>query len=442
MPLVTNLVDDKSPLIQYDSTWKTGTSTDDQALDQYYHSTATTNDVMNGHATFTFNGTAIWWYGSLRDNHGTFLVQIDNDTYGPYNGYSAVDQFLVPIFNISGLNQGTHQLTLTNTGSGSTIYVAADAIVWQSDVGGEDDQLVTETIDDPDPRFQYQDSLWISPSDVDVYSNGTGHHTEEQTSATLTFTVQMVTLFGKTGPSNGPYTVQLDGGQTNTYNATINLPYYGITLFHADNLGSGQHQLTITNSPSAGGQGLGIDYAIVSSLSSTTTTSSSSYSQSTSSKQLSTGAIVGIAVPAAIAALSFFLAFCFYRKWKAAEAIQNQLLSVYTSQRPQEAAAGFTTSLDARGHQSSGNAYQRAAGDGWEGVIYPPRPAVSRPGSRPRGARATVGPVPLSSQPLRGPRQGSVDHPRLEGGGVHQRTASPTTTELPNYSQVVGANGR
>ncbi|KAI6101741.1 hypothetical protein EDD16DRAFT_1648126, partial [Pisolithus croceorrhizus] len=350
---------------------------------------------------------------------------------------------LVPIFNISGLNQGAHQLTLTNTGSGTTLYVGADlVIVWQSNVGNDDDQLITETIDDPDPRFQYQGSLWSSPSDVTVYSNGTGHYTEEQTSATLTFTGEMVTLFGKTGPSNGPYTVQLDGGQTNTYNATINLPYYGITLFHADNLGSGQHQLTITNSPSASGQGLGIDYAIVSSLLSTTTTSSSSYPQSTSSKQLSTGAIVGIAIPAATAALSFFLAFYFYRKWKAAEATRNQLHSIYTSRRPQGAATGFTTSLDARGHQSSGNAYQRAAGDGSEGVTYPPRPAVFRPGNRPGGVEDTAEPVPLSSQPLGGPRRESFDHSRLEGGGVHQWVASTTTTELPNYSQIIRASGR
>ncbi|KAI6003313.1 hypothetical protein F5J12DRAFT_722726 [Pisolithus orientalis] len=268
MPLVTNLIDDKSPLIQYDSTWLPGTSADDQLEDQYYHGTFTTNNVTNGQVTFTFNGTGIWWYSARRNNHGTFVVQVDDNTYGPYDGYSVEEQFMVPIFNITDLNQGTHKLTLTNTGSGTTLYVGADLIVWQSNVGNEDDQLITETIDDSDSRFQYQESLWDSPSDVNLYSNGTGHYTEEQTSATLTFTVRdMVTLFGKTGTSNGPYTVQLDGGQTNTYNATANLPYYGITLFHADNLGSGQHKLTITNAPSTSGQGLGIDYALVSNLS-------------------------------------------------------------------------------------------------------------------------------------------------------------------------------
>ncbi|KAI5985100.1 hypothetical protein EDD15DRAFT_2374598 [Pisolithus albus] len=263
MPLVTNLIDDKSPLIRYDSTWLPATSANDQSEDRYYHGTATTNRVMNGQVTFTFNGTAIWWYGSKRDNHGTFSVEIDDVTYGPYSGYSAVDQFIVPIFNVSGLNQGTHQVTLTNTGSGTTIYVASDFIVWQSNVGNDDDQLITETIDDPDPRFQYQDPLWTSPSDVNVYSNGTGQRTNQRN---LDFHREMVTLFGKTGASNGPYTVQLDGGQTNVYNATANLSYYEITLFHADNLGPGQHQLTITNTPSINGQGLGIDYAVVSNL--------------------------------------------------------------------------------------------------------------------------------------------------------------------------------
>ncbi|KAI6101742.1 hypothetical protein EDD16DRAFT_1648125 [Pisolithus croceorrhizus] len=40
MPLVTNLIDDKSPLIKYDSTWLPGTSADDQSEDQYVKPTS------------------------------------------------------------------------------------------------------------------------------------------------------------------------------------------------------------------------------------------------------------------------------------------------------------------------------------------------------------------------------------------------------------------
>ena len=71
-----------------------------------------------------------------------------------------------------------------------------------------------------------------------------------------------MTLFGTSGPSNGPYSVQLDGGNSVTYNATNAYPTnYGVTIYHADNLGPGTHQIVLTNLPAASGQYLTIDYA-------------------------------------------------------------------------------------------------------------------------------------------------------------------------------------
>jgi len=68
------------------------------------------------------------------------------------------------------------------------------------------------------------------------------------------------------GPQHGPYSVQLDGGQAVTYNGTAFLPFYGVTLFHADSLGTGSHELIITNLPNTNGLTLSIDYALVSSV--------------------------------------------------------------------------------------------------------------------------------------------------------------------------------
>ncbi|KAI6033401.1 hypothetical protein EDC04DRAFT_2571707 [Pisolithus marmoratus] len=267
MPLITNLIDDKSPLIFYDSTWVPGNSAGDPYEDQYYLGTFTINNVTNGTASFSFNGTGVWIYGAKRNNHNTYTVQLDGATYGPYNGYYPTQEFLQVLFNRSGLTQGMHSLTLTNTGTNGT-YADIDLIVWQSEVGGGTQELVTETVQDTDPRFQYQDAVWSSPPDAIFYSNGTGHYTEAYpASVTLTFTVsEMVTLFGATSTSSGPYTVQLDGGNVSTYNGTAFLPFYGVTLFHADNLGTGQHSLTIRNDPATAGQQLCIDYALVSSL--------------------------------------------------------------------------------------------------------------------------------------------------------------------------------
>ncbi|KAG6331383.1 hypothetical protein ID866_7706 [Astraeus odoratus] len=268
MQLITTIIDDKSPLISYDDTWLPGTSADDSYADQYYLGTFTKNNQTNGKATFSFNGTSLWIYGARRTNHGTYTVQVDSATYSNNNGYSATNEFMVSLFNVSGLTQGSHTVSLTNTGTGDLPYVDIDLIVWQSEVGDTDDELITETVQDTDPRFRYDDLAWnATPSDANFFNNGTGHYTETyQASATLTFTVwETVALFGSTGPLHGQYSVQLDAGQATTYNATTSLPFYGVTLFYADNLGTGQHQLTITNLPASSGQELAIDYALISS---------------------------------------------------------------------------------------------------------------------------------------------------------------------------------
>ncbi|KAI6100380.1 hypothetical protein EDD16DRAFT_1693250 [Pisolithus croceorrhizus] len=265
IPLVTNLIDDKSPLILYDSTWIFGKV----LLARYYFGTYATSSVPNRTVSFLFNGTGVWLYGAKRNTRNGYTIELDGTTYGPYSAYNANEEFLQVLFSQTSLAQGMHNLSLTYAGINDS-SVDIDLIVWQSEVGSDDQELITETIQDTDPRFQYQEAAWSSPPDANFYSNGTGHYTEAYpASATLTFTVcsEMVTLFGATSTSTGPYTVQLDGGNVLKYNGTALLPFYGVTLFHANNLGPGQHSLTITNVPAETGQQLCIDYALVSSLS-------------------------------------------------------------------------------------------------------------------------------------------------------------------------------
>jgi hypothetical protein len=79
-----------------------------------------------------------------------------------------------------------------NTGSGNTNYVDIDMVrfvqrstkpmtnclysfqvVWQSEINAE--QLVTQTIDDTDAAFLYQEPAWsTNPTNVNLFSNGTG----------------------------------------------------------------------------------------------------------------------------------------------------------------------------------------------------------------------------------------------------------------------------
>ena len=80
---------------------------------------------------------------------------------------------------------------------------------------------------------------------------------------TLTFVGDAVQIFGTVGPQVSPYTVELDGGATATYNATKYANYQQVLLYYADNLGSGSHSVKITNQPSLSGESLNINYALV-----------------------------------------------------------------------------------------------------------------------------------------------------------------------------------
>ncbi|KAG2079074.1 hypothetical protein BDR04DRAFT_997386 [Suillus decipiens] len=265
MSSVSFLIDDKSPLIHYDPTWAAGNSGDDSLADQYFRGTFQTSNVTGSVATFSFNGTAFWIYGAKRTNHGTYTVTVDGANFAGNTGQSNVNLFQQVLFNQSGLTQGLHNVSIENTATGS-LYVDIDMVTWQTEFNGT--QLATETVDDADPRFQYQEPAWnTNPTDVNLFNNGTGHSTSvSDASVTLTFTVtESVSVFGTVGPGNGLYTVSLDSQQAIQYNATTYLTFYEVMLYHADNLGPGQHQLTLINLPETDGQTLNIDYALLTS---------------------------------------------------------------------------------------------------------------------------------------------------------------------------------
>ncbi|KAG2339767.1 hypothetical protein BDR05DRAFT_891250 [Suillus weaverae] len=265
MSLVSYLLDDKSPLIHYDSTWAPGSSMDSLA-DQYFRGTFQTSNVTGSVATFSFNGTAFWIYGAKRSNHGTYTVAVDGANFAGNTGQSNANLFQQVLFNQSGLTQKLHTVSIMNTATGS-LYVDIDMVVWQTEFNGT--QLVTETVDDADPRFLYQEPAWnTNPTGVNLFNNGTGHSTSvSAASVTLTFTVsaESQNIFGTVGPGNGLYSVSLDSQPAISYNATTYLTFYEVMLYHADNLGPGQHQLTLVNLPETNGQTLNIDYALLTS---------------------------------------------------------------------------------------------------------------------------------------------------------------------------------
>ena len=68
-------------------------------------------------------------------------------------------------------------------------------------------------------------------------------------------------IYGAVGPRSGDYTVQVDGGDSFTFNGTKSALVPQTLLYQDNDLGSGTHAVKISNSPFTG-QTLSIDYAI------------------------------------------------------------------------------------------------------------------------------------------------------------------------------------
>ncbi|KAG1866692.1 hypothetical protein F4604DRAFT_2023231 [Suillus subluteus] len=384
MSSFTFLADDKSPLIHYDSTWAPGNSADDPLADQYFRGTFQTSTVTGSVATFSFNGTAFWIYGAKRGNHGTYTVSVDGANYAGNNGQSNNALFQQVLFNQSGLTQGLHTVSLMNTAAANTTtpYVDIDMVTWQTEFSGT--QLVTESVDDADPRFQYQEPAWntnpATNASVNLFNNGTGHSTSvNEASVTLTFTVtESVSIFGTVGPGNGLYSVSLDSQQATQYNATAYLTFYEVMLYHADNLGAGQHQLTLVNLPETIGQTLNIDYALLTSSSNPSISSGNKLLSKTSitytlSSGLSSGAIAGIVVAVGVALCALTAAFFFYRRCKSAQAALQDLYRIDARQDPpQNAYMGISSSVETSDaslvRQHTANGLLRAPSSGMPAV--------------------------------------------------------------------------
>ncbi len=110
------------------------------------------------------------------------------------------------------------------------------------------------------------------------------------------FNGSAATVFGALGPTQGPYSVQLDGGPATNYTAKNAEFIPQQILYHVTGLTAGTHAVRIYNTPSTAGQALSIDYAVADAIqvpiitTSTSLTSTSATSTSTSESSSSTEA--------------------------------------------------------------------------------------------------------------------------------------------------------
>ncbi|KAF9462288.1 hypothetical protein BDZ94DRAFT_1298624 [Collybia nuda] len=265
MPSFWTSIEDTSPLISYSRGWRAGHGSDDPSVKLYSQSSFMLTNSKNETASFVFNGTSIEVYGAKRSNHGFFQVQLDDQLFSN-DGKADPDVFQRVLFSAHNLTQGLHTFTITNQ---DELFLDIDFIIWETTIGeNTNDKLYLETFQDTSPSFAYLPSetdwgLQMSPVYMGSFMGGSGHATTTfDASFTFKFDGDGVSLYGPVGSNGSSYTAQLDNGNTKAFSSQMEFFTPQTLLYHADSLGPGTHNLTITYK-GPGEKSFAIDYATV-----------------------------------------------------------------------------------------------------------------------------------------------------------------------------------
>ncbi|KAF7315806.1 hypothetical protein MIND_00096700 [Mycena indigotica] len=258
-------IDDISPLIKYSGSWSAGSKTDSLSSQYSNNGTFTVSSTKGDSATFIFTGTRVWVFGAKRDNHGGYSVKLDGKSTD-LNGFSSSPVFNQPLFASDTLPQQQHTVTITNTANDTRkSFLDIDFITWMTD-----SPLPANNFDDNSNLFAYSPAdAWKTDlgKSYSNFLNNSGHLTDaKDASVTITFAGESLVLYGAVGPSQGAYSVKLDGSDAGNFNAHNPTYFSQQALFQTDSLGSGNHTLVLTNQPSGSQNNLAIDFALMASI--------------------------------------------------------------------------------------------------------------------------------------------------------------------------------
>ncbi|KAL5528949.1 hypothetical protein ACEPAG_4923 [Sanghuangporus baumii] len=118
--MTTNLtIDDSSTDIIYSSNWAVQSSIDDPNTDRFFQSTYHSAQGDGASANLTFNGTAIYLYGTKGPGHANYSVQFDNFIIF-YSASQSETEYQQLLFGQTFNTSGTHFVSLTSRHASST----------------------------------------------------------------------------------------------------------------------------------------------------------------------------------------------------------------------------------------------------------------------------------------------------------------------------------
>ncbi|KAF9499106.1 hypothetical protein BDN71DRAFT_1428426 [Pleurotus eryngii] len=256
-------IDDNGPLVRYSppDAWQQFNNASDPLTSRYYGETFTRALNFGAEAVFSFNGTGVSIFGGRKSGYGAFGVLLDGVPYEGSASTQGNDEAAVLLFSKNDLENTNHTVKVIANGPKP---FDIDKIAWITELDPQHGRapVETTTVDDSDPAFQ-----WMPPSAWNTQPEGLQHFrqiTGHRSICILYIRREMISVYGTVGPRNAPYIVQLDDKSLLFYNATRTFNTPQTLLFFADNLGLGNHTLTLSSARGLStGMVLEIDYAEV-----------------------------------------------------------------------------------------------------------------------------------------------------------------------------------
>ncbi|TFK23061.1 hypothetical protein FA15DRAFT_695318 [Coprinopsis marcescibilis] len=317
MPSYLAVVEDSAPFLTYTGTWRAGHSFRDDNTTRFSDSSYAESTVTGSAMSFEFYGNYAAVHGARRPNHGFFEGLVDGQIIVRENAFlpGPERQFQTVLFS-ANVSKGFHTIEIRNA---EDKVRDVDFVSWQASVGGDDEPLIVNMIQDSHPGFFYEPAgAWTTQfPQVQTFSGGSGHGTAQvEAAVSLTFNGDAVAIYGPSGPNCAQlYQVQVDNRPVKTFTALRDEFRSKQLMYYGANLGRGNHLLKITlEASSQPNQFLAIDYAEIystPSLGASYTASGALVAATSTSPQI--GLLVGLIITAILSALALStLGYLFY----------------------------------------------------------------------------------------------------------------------------------
>lgn len=259
-------VEETDPSVSYSVGWTQGDTSK-----SWSSGTAAVSTTPGAQATLTFTGTSVSWIGGRTPGTGIASISLDGVFLAEVDTYSKTEEIRVPMFEVTGLANASHTLTIEVTGQKNSSATSDLIVVDAFDVPAVTISRLQET----DPSVTYT-AGWVQDNPVVTVVPGvtTGRtqgaslrswsagaallSTTPGAQATFTFSGTAISWIGARGTQSGIAHVTLDGTFVSDVDLYSSTEQIQAAVFTATGLADNTpHTLTIgvTGQQNAASQG-------------------------------------------------------------------------------------------------------------------------------------------------------------------------------------------